>query len=144
MHEGKLNENGRECTIYENSDYDEVCSVLGHSPPRYCFKDATPLQYYSFFDSLDRFTFKAFCPHCRDKWAISLSPEKYETKMLNRWAERVKDRDGHRCRMASPECEGQLHAHHMIPRSAEPSKQFDVENGITLCEFHHKKIHNFM
>lgn len=142
MHEGKFYQNGRTCTIYDTID--EVQNVVGYPPPKYCHRDATELQYGSFFDSLDRFTVNAYCPKCHDKWGICISPEKYDHRMLEHWAERVKYRDGNRCRMADERCSGLLHAHHMIPKAADPSKKYDITNGITLCEFHHKQIHRFM
>lgn len=141
MHKGTRS-NGTECDIYDNIE--EVTGIIGYSPPRYCNQCAAELRYYSFFDSLNRFTMKTGCPVCHESWAVSVNKDKYEQKMLQRWTERVKERDDYKCRMASAECSGSLHAHHMIPKAMAPGVRFDVENGITLCEFHHKQIHRFM
>ena len=137
-----ITRSGRSCEKFD--DYAEVCRTVGYDPPKYCNKCGVELGYISFFDSLERYTVKAGCPKCKDSWAVAISREKYEAKMLERWTHRVKDRDHNRCRMENAQCSGDLHAHHMIPKAADPSKMFDVENGITLCEFHHKKIHRFM
>lgn len=140
MHEKE--QKGRTYTVYDSVS--EVEDVVGYKPPVFCNKCGQPLQFASFFDSLNRFTLKAWCQPCGDNWAISLSKEKYEQKMLKHWTDRVKERDGNRCRMADENCEGQLHAHHMIPKAMAPSKIYDVDNGICLCAYHHKKIHSFM
>lgn len=122
----------------------EVTEITGYEPPIFCNKCGRELVHFSFYDSLNRFTIKASCKYCYDKWALSVNKEKYEAKMLERWTERVKERDGNRCRMADENCSGDLHAHHMIPKKADPSKMYDVDNGICLCAYHHKKIHSFM
>lgn len=124
--------------------YEEVCGIVGYSPPKYCNKCGIPLQFWEFYDSLNRYTLKAFCEKCHDKWAISINRKSYEEKMLQRWAERVKERDGNVCRMCDENCFGSLHAHHIIPKGLNSARAYDVDNGITLCEFHHKQIHSFM
>lgn len=132
---------GREGTIYES--FAEV-EEIAHKPPRFCEIDGTELRYFSFYDSLNRFTLKAYCKTCKKYEAITVKKEKYEEKMLSRWREMVIERDGHRCRMANKDCKGPLHAHHIVPKGADPNQKFNVENGMCLCEAHHKMIHKFM
>lgn len=141
MHKGKLSANGRECEIYDT--YEEV-EEIAFSPPRYCDKDGTELNYCSFFDNLNRFTLKALCPKCKKFWAVCVKEEKYEEKMLANWSKLVKERAGNKCEMASDKCEGKLHSHHIIPKHLDPTKKYDVENGMCLCAAHHKMIHSYM
>jgi len=138
---GQIKTNGRECNIYES--FFEV-QKIAHLPSRYCDHDATELIYYSFFDNLDRFTLKSYCPTCKADKAVSIQKDKYEENMLKRWAKQVKERAEYRCEMASPDCSGPLHAHHMIPKHLEPNRKYDVTNGVCLCEAHHKKVHKYM
>ena len=140
MKQGTLR-NGKECTIY---GFDEVKELTKFEPPRYCNKDATELQYYGFYDSLDRFTIKAGCKKCGDSWALPQNEQAYENNMLKHWTKRVKDKADNRCEMANEFCKGELHAHHIIPKHLDPSRKYDVENGICLCEAHHKMIHKYM
>ena len=147
MRTGTLRDTGNDCTIYDSLE--EALKEVGEPPvqsfyPKYCNKCGNVLIYYSFCDTLNRFTLKVVCEKCHDKWAISLSPEAYERNMLKRWTERVKERDGNKCRMQDDKCKGPLHAHHIIPKHLDPSKKYEVENGITLCEAHHKMIHRYM
>jgi hypothetical protein len=140
MHEVIKNE--KAYMVYDSID--EVVKITGYQPPLFCNKCGKPLKYFSLYDALDRFTIKASCKDCYEKWAIPMTEEKYEEKMLERWAERVKKRDGYTCRMPDANCKGELHSHHMIPKKMAPSKKYDVDNGICLCAYHHKLIHSFM
>ena len=38
-------------------------------------------------------------------------------------------------------CKGHLHAHHIVYKSVDPSKAFDLNNGMTLCAKHHYELH---
>lgn len=141
MHKGRLHSNGRECDIYDS--YSEV-EQIAYLPPKHCDKCGTKLVYCSFMDSLNRFTLKAYCRKCGTGHAVSVKKEKYKDRMLKHWADRVKERAEYQCEMAGPDCDGALHAHHIIPKHLDPNRKYDVENGICLCEAHHKKIHRYM
>lgn len=140
MRIGKLS-NGKECKIYT---YEEVKELTKFNPPRYCNIDANELQFAGYYDSLDRFTIKAYCNQCKDKWALPQTEEAYEANMLKHWTKKVKDKAFNQCEMADKHCSGDLHAHHIIPKHLDPSRKFDVTNGLCLCEAHHKMIHRYM
>ena len=133
--------NGKECEYY---DFNEICEMIKYKPPKYCNKDAAELQYCGFYDSLDRFTLKAGCPKCYETWALPLNEKAYEDNMLKHWTKKVKDRAGDRCEVADEHCAGPLHAHHIVPKHLDPSRKFDLTNGICVCEAHHKMIHSYM
>lgn len=56
-----------------------------------------------------------------------------------RWSLSVKRRDGLQCRYCSST--NRLHAHHIKPKAQYPEYEFDVDNGITLCESCHLNEH---
>lgn len=134
---------GRGGTAYDS--FDEVKEIAPMAP-RFCERCGAELHYASYFDNLNRFTIKGYCSktNCRFTKTPAMSEEAYEKHMLDHWTKRVKERAGFKCEMASPECGGDLHAHHIIPKKLDPYNKFNVENGMCLCAVHHKKIHSFM
>lgn len=57
------------------------------------------------------------------------------------WKSTVFARDNYTCTMCG-DSESQLNAHHIKPWAKYPDFRFDVDNGITLCEKCHKKVHS--
>lgn len=55
------------------------------------------------------------------------------------WSNTVRRRDKWKCALSSPECCGRLEAHHIEPWKDSPDLRYDVDNGITLCQFHHPR-----
>lgn len=53
------------------------------------------------------------------------------------WSKSVKDRDCWKCKIGNSDCKGQLEAHHILRWSEYPELRYDINNGITLCCFHH-------
>ena len=55
------------------------------------------------------------------------------------WARSVKRRDGWKCKINNHECCGKLEAHHILPWSKFPELRYEINNGITLCHYHHPR-----
>ena len=58
------------------------------------------------------------------------------------WSSIVKKRDRMKCRHCGTA--EKLHAHHIKPKGKHPEAQFDLDNGITLCESCHRAEHRKM
>jgi len=58
------------------------------------------------------------------------------------WRRLVWTRDNFKCKMHNKNCLGKIEAHHILRWSKYLELRYDVNNGITLCKFHHprKKI----
>jgi len=63
-------------------------------------------------------------------------------KRLREWRKLVKERDGCVCQECNYLGDGRLmHSHHISGWYECPKLRFDVDNGITLCQSCHAKIH---
>jgi len=64
--------------------------------------------------------------------------ESLSTFQYQEWRTRVFTRDNFKCRMLNTECSGTyLEAHHILRLRDYPELSYDINNGITLCKFHH-------
>lgn len=55
------------------------------------------------------------------------------------WRASVWLRDNFTCKIANPDCKGRIEAHHILPWADFVSLRYEMNNGITLCHFHHPK-----
>lgn len=55
------------------------------------------------------------------------------------WRKSVRDRDGWVCKISNGDCLGKVVAHHILPWRDYPELRYNINNGITLCRFHHPK-----
>lgn len=92
--------------------------------------------------------YSAFCQSCSSKgvrnhnWVSDRNKlVKNEKKHLDgryrEWMRAVKNRDGWKCKISNNDCSGRLEAHHILNWRNHPELRYEVNNGITLCHFHH-------
>jgi hypothetical protein len=55
------------------------------------------------------------------------------------WRKSVWIRDGFKCKIDDPFCNGKIIAHHILSWKDYLNSRYDVNNGITLCRFHHPR-----
>lgn len=55
------------------------------------------------------------------------------------WRKKVWERDRFLCKMRDVNCAGHIEAHHIIGWKKNPGLRYEVDNGITLCHFHHPR-----
>jgi len=53
------------------------------------------------------------------------------------WRKQVWVRDNYKCKIGNCDCKGKIIAHHILGWSLFPELRYEVNNGITLCQFHH-------
>lgn len=144
----------------------EVCSVSYERRPceansRYCSKACwsrrnPPMQGTcaycgSTFTTMDRRA--RYCSRrCAGKdrtgplagaWKDGRSLERERARLapqLKVWRETVYKRDGYTCQHCGDRAR-YIHAHHIKPWAEYPALRFDVDNGVTLCEACHGKVH---
>lgn len=55
------------------------------------------------------------------------------------WRKRVWERDKFKCKISNQGCKGRIEAHHILVWRDYPKLRYDINNGITLCQFHHPR-----
>lgn len=79
-------------------------------------------------------------------WRTDITPEEREKRRditkQKAWSQDVYKRDNYTCQKCGDRKGGNLNAHHIIPHSADRSKAWDIDNGITLCKPCHYAFHN--
>lgn len=78
-------------------------------------------------------------------WKDGICKENYKQRRSERfkkWREKVFKRDDYTCWICG-EIGKILHPHHLKEFSIYPELRFEINNGLTLCEFCHKAYTNF-
>lgn len=55
------------------------------------------------------------------------------------WVRACKKRDNWKCRIDNQDCRGYCEVHHILRWSDYQDLHYNINNGITLCQFHHPK-----
>jgi 5-methylcytosine-specific restriction endonuclease McrA len=56
------------------------------------------------------------------------------------WAKKVKERDRFQCQICGA-TSVYLNSHHLFSYAEYEDLRYDVNNGVTLCQYHHEKFH---
>ena len=59
---------------------------------------------------------------------------------VRNWRDAVLQRDG--CKCVHCGATSELHAHHIIPWASEPMLRVSLDNGVTLCQPCHVRVHH--
>lgn len=149
---------GRECYIKYLQI--EENKKKGKDSPKYSQVDAICDWCGKKFKSYKSTASKArFCSlQCRNDWQSDMmkgskhynwkggKTEKRHLDMISReykaWRRAVFQRDHYTCQICGDNRGGNLRAHHIKSYSEHPELKHDVENGVTLCEKCHIKVHS--
>jgi hypothetical protein len=69
-----------------------------------------------------------------DKW--------YKRNCKDLWRNIIYGIFGHKCVVADQYCKGPINAHHIFSDKAHPATRYDTTNGVCLCFFHHRRVHD--
>lgn len=64
----------------------------------------------------------------------------YNDPQYKQWRKSVYSRDKYCCRWPNCNLKRKLNAHHIKTWANYPGLRFDINNGITLCKYHHDLI----
>lgn len=65
--------------------------------------------------------------------------EERRSPAYKNWRINIFKRDKFICSLKSSECNGKIEAHHILSWRNYPELRFIINNGITLCHFHHPR-----
>lgn len=75
----------------------------------------------------------------KDRSKVKIGERCLHDPLQKQWRREVKNRDSWKCRISNKECSGRLEAHHILRWETHPELRHEVNNGITLCHFHHPR-----
>jgi hypothetical protein len=55
------------------------------------------------------------------------------------WRHQVKTRDNFKCKILNADCKGRIEVHHILSYTKHSELRYEINNGITLCKFHHPR-----
>ena len=55
------------------------------------------------------------------------------------WRKQVWLRDNFKCKIVNKDCDGRIEAHHILSWKDYPELRYVINNGITLCHYHHPR-----
>lgn len=64
----------------------------------------------------------------------------FKDPQYKQWRQEVYSRDNYKCQWPGCDLHKKLNAHHIKTWANYPGLRFDVNNGITLCKYHHDYI----
>jgi len=71
-----------------------------------------------------------------DRTTLKKYEEKQGTAYAD-WRRNVYERDNWKCKIFNGDCVGRIEAHHILNWIDYPELRYEVNNGITLCHYHH-------
>lgn len=135
---------GKTSPRFKGLKTDHICEQCGVTyrayikrKSRYCSEKC-----YGKFTSINRRGEKIY-NYIKDRTqlATTRNPRGDSTESIA-WSREVKRRDGWVCKISNEDCFGNLEAHHILPVRSHPELRYKLNNGITLCHFHHPRKRN--
>jgi hypothetical protein len=77
--------------------------------------------------------------YIEDRSKLKPDNQSWKDPLNDIWLKSVRNRDGWTCKIKNTDCKGRLETHHILPKRDFPELKYDVNNGITLCQFHHPR-----
>jgi len=65
--------------------------------------------------------------------------DRHTDSAYSEWRKNVYRRDNFKCKINNLDCKGRIEAHHIFSWKDFPELRYNINNGITLCHFHHPR-----
>lgn len=73
----------------------------------------------------------------KDRTKLKKSDRNGKSSACMVWKKEIYKLDNYKCRMKNEDCCGIITAHHILNWIDYPELRYELNNGITLCKFHH-------
>lgn len=77
--------------------------------------------------------------HIKDRTQLKTDRQKAYDTQYKYWMLAVKKRDHWKCKIGDENCKGRLEAHHILAWRDHTELRYSINNGITLCQYHHPR-----
>lgn len=77
----------------------------------------------------------------KDRNQLAKKQERNDSAYVN-WRNEVRKRDNYKCKIDEKDCCGKIVVHHILSWRDFPTLRYKINNGITLCQFHHPLVRN--
>ena len=74
-----------------------------------------------------------------DRTKLKQSEHKDLDSRYSDWMISVRNRDDWKCKINNKDCKGRIETHHILPWRDFPELRYDINNGITVCHYHHPR-----
>lgn len=74
-------------------------------------------------------------------WKGGCKKNERNDSAYHQWVRKVKARDKQTCWLNDKDCKGFNIVHHIFGWTKYPKLRYKLNNGITLCQAHHKRVH---
>jgi len=78
-------------------------------------------------------------PHKRTLLYGYVKKQKRGDSAYHHWRSLVYKRDNYKCIINDKKCKGKIEAHHILSWINHEELRYNINNGITLCQFHHPR-----
>jgi hypothetical protein len=76
----------------------------------------------------------------KDRSSVKTTDRQHNDPNYKKWKKAVHIRDEGNCRINNEDCSGRIEAHHILPWKDHAELRYNVNNGITLCHYHHPRV----
>jgi hypothetical protein len=108
-----------------------------------CGTKISPVKTVKFCKDCSR---KRRCGSNHPRWIIDRTKLKKDDRRgdsaYREWRRLIWLRDNFTCKIGNQDCVGKIEAHHILSWKDHPELRYEVNNGITLCHFHHPRKRN--
>lgn len=74
-----------------------------------------------------------------DRSLVKTTDRDHQNPRYKQWKKEIHIRDRGKCRIGNSDCSGRLEAHHILSWHKHPELRYEVNNGISLCHYHHPR-----